>query len=128
MSEQLAGKSVLVVEDEYFIASDLKRALEREGAVVLGPASGVDAGMTLIGDRPVDAAVLDVNLDGRFCFPLLDRLIEARVPCLLVTGYDQWALPEPYRQVRRVAKPFAMHTVIDAVGRAMVQGSSIAGG
>ena len=37
MAEALAGKRVLVVKDEYFIASDLKRTLKKEGAVVVGP-------------------------------------------------------------------------------------------
>ena len=49
MMGSLAGKHVLIVEDEYFVASDLKRALEKEDAVVVGPAGDLDKGLSLAG-------------------------------------------------------------------------------
>ena len=60
MTDALAGKRILLVEDEYFIASDLKRALQKAGAHVLGPVGVLDAGLALA-EQPVDAAVLDPN-------------------------------------------------------------------
>ncbi len=38
----LAGRRVLLVEDDYFIAVDLKSGFEEGGAQVLGPVASVD--------------------------------------------------------------------------------------
>ena len=114
MATQLASKRILVVEDEYYIASDLKRALEKEGATVLGPVGDLAAGLRLA-DESLDGAVLDVNLDGENTFAIADHLAERGVPWLFVTGYDGWAIPEPYGQAPRVSKPFSMPRVMETV-------------
>ena len=56
MTGRLAGKTILVVEDEYFLAADLKRALADAGATVLGPTGEVASALALIGETPADAA------------------------------------------------------------------------
>ena len=80
MTGQLAGKRVLVVEDEYFVATDLQRALQKEGACVVGPAGDLARGMALLDGEPVDAAVLDVNLEGSVSLPIADELSQRSVP------------------------------------------------
>lgn len=110
------GKTILIVEDEYFIAADLKRAFAEAGAVVLGPVGDLNEGLRLA-DGAIDAAVLDVNLEGAFSYALADRLIARGVPFVFVTGYDGWALPEAYRNVPRVAKPFSLATVVKTVAQ-----------
>lgn len=116
MAGRLSGKRILVIEDEYFIASDLARALRKEDAVVVGPAGALGKGMTLLDGEPLDAAVLDVNLESDHSYPIADKLAERSVPYMFLTGYDGWALPEAYRNAPRVAKPFAVHTVLACVG------------
>ena len=120
----LAGKHILVVEDEYFIAADLKRALTGCEAIVIGPAGDLDDGLALLGDGPLDAAVLDVNLDGTRSFPIAARLADRAVPFLFVTGYDGWALPDEYRAVPRIAKPFTMHRVLTEIQRLIEEARS----
>lgn len=115
-TSRLAGKRLLIVEDEYFIASDLKRALEAQGAVVLGPVAGVDAALNLIARGEVDVAMLDVNLGSAMCFPVAERLRALGVPFLFLTGYDDWVLPETFRDVPLLVKPFETRAVIAAVG------------
>lgn len=115
----LSGKHILVVEDEYFIASDVKRALKQAGAEVLGPVGSLEEGVALA-EGPIDAAILDVNLEGTFSYPIADRLAEGDVPYLFVTGYDSWALPDAYREIPRVAKPFSVPALIEAVGKLVV--------
>jgi DNA-binding response OmpR family regulator len=114
MKGPLAGKRVLVVEDEYFIASDLKRALADAEAVVIGPVADLAQGLALASE-PLDAAVLDVNLEGALSYQLASDLAERGVPYLFVTGYDEWALPEEHRSTPRVAKPFTPRMVIEQV-------------
>ena len=120
MVGRLAGKRVLVVEDEYYIAADLRQMLDEEGAVVVGPAGCLQDGVALA-VPPLDAALLDVNLHGESSFALADRLEADAVPYMFLTGYDAWAIPERFGAVPRLTKPFVMASVVDAVER-MVEG------
>lgn len=115
VSAGLAGKTILVIEDEYFIASDLKRALIAAGATVVGPVGGLAEGRALAAAHELHAAVLDVNLEGAMTYPLADDLVARGIPILFVTGYDDWAMPEAYRATPRIAKPFNMEGVLDAI-------------
>ncbi|MBE7246447.1 MAG: response regulator, partial [Actinomycetospora chiangmaiensis] len=62
LTGSLAGRRILVVEDEYIIAVEVKRWLLAAGCDVLGPVPSVDQALDLVEDRRPDAAVLDVNL------------------------------------------------------------------
>lgn len=112
MAGALSGKNILVVEDEYFIAADLANALAKQGATVLGPARDLQSGIALTEQQTVHAAILDVNLKGGRSFVLADRLTQAEVPHMFVTGYDGWSLPDEYRGTPRIAKPFATGEVL----------------
>lgn len=114
MTGVLAGKRVLIVEDEYFIATDIKRALKREGAEIVGPVGNLESGLSLA-DEDLDAAVLDVNLEEALSYPIADRLRDRRVPYLFLTGYDAWSLPVEHRETARLAKPFPPHSVVTMV-------------
>lgn len=115
----LADKHILVVEDEYFIARDLERALRDADAIVIGPVATLEQGLALAESQPLDAAVLDVNLSGARAFAIADRLSERAVPWTFLTGYDEWALPARYRSASIVAKPFHADRVIRAIGAMM---------
>ncbi len=112
MIEGLTGKRILIIEDEYLIAADLKRALVDAGAVIVGPAATLEAGQILV-EEDIDLALLDVNLDGEHCYPLASRLRDRSVPFVFLTGYDEWALPPEYRDVPRIGKPFPLAQLID---------------
>lgn len=102
----LKGRAVLVVEDEYFVAKDLKRVLEKRGAKVIGPAPSVDTGIELIETTPdIDGAILDVNLGGEMAFPAADLLVERSVPFVFTTGYDESVIPARFASTKRCEKP-----------------------
>lgn len=117
MAGRLREKRILVAEDEYLIAFDLKRALEAEQATVVGPVGTFDAGIALAEVEPLDVAVLDVNLEGATSYPIADRLAARDIPYLFVTGYDEWALPQIYRGIPRVTKPFPTHQVLTMIAQ-----------
>ncbi|WNO52871.1 hypothetical protein [Stakelama saccharophila] len=44
-TEALDGKCALIVEDEYFVADDLRRGLSDAGMTIVGPVPDADAEM-----------------------------------------------------------------------------------
>jgi CheY-like chemotaxis protein len=59
----LAGRRILVVEDEYFLADDIHHALAQLGAEVVGPVPTLRGALEVLADESrIDAAVLDINL------------------------------------------------------------------
>lgn len=111
---QLAHKRVLVVEDDYLVAMDLVRALERAGAQVIGPAPAVDAALSALDASP-DGAILDINLGGEMAFPVADALLERGVPFVFATGYDAQVIPPRFVHVKRCEKPMASEQICAAL-------------
>lgn len=101
----LQGRRILVAEDEYLLADDLKEALELANAEVLGPVASLEDAAAFLASGNIDAAVLDVNLRGEPVFSLADELLQQRVPFAFVTGYDRSALPPRFERVPRLEKP-----------------------
>ncbi|MBO1073475.1 PAS domain-containing protein [Roseomonas marmotae] len=83
----LAGRRVLVVEDEALIAAEIGAVLRSAGCCVLGPAATVEQAMRLAETSAIDLAVLDVNLGGQASFPVADLLARRGVPVVFATGY-----------------------------------------
>jgi DNA-binding response OmpR family regulator len=102
---ELAGRRILLVEDEYMLASDLAEFLERHGTSVVGPVGSVSEALALVDATPIDAAVLDVNLRDERVYPVADVLIGRGVPIVFATGYDELLLQRPYLGLPRCQKP-----------------------
>ena len=116
----LAGRRVLVVEDEYFLADDLTQALVQIGAEVIGPVPTREEALDLLAVAgSIDLAVLDINLEGEAVFPVADILSEQEVPFLFATGYDQASVPARYQHVPCWEKPFDPHTLARALAKLM---------
>ena len=116
--------AILIAEDEPLPALDLVAALETLGLPIAGPAPSVREAMQLAADRPLAAAVVDVNLGGEMVFPLIDLLVERDIPVILVTGYDRKSMiPEQYRQLPLLQKPVNRGLLIERLNR-IVAGSA----
>jgi len=107
---------ILVVEDDYMLADELRAELDEAGAIVLGPAGTLESALTMIKAAPrIDVAVIDVNLGGVLAYPAVDLLIERGVPFLFVTGYDEAVIPDRFANVVRYEKPINLSSVARAV-------------
>ena len=113
----LEGCRVLVVEDEFYIADDLARALRQSGAHPLGPVGTVSQAERIIAEEQVDAAILDLNLRGEIAADFVNRLAARRLPCLIVSGYGGDAVPEDVSHFPRLEKPVGVSTVIERLAQ-----------
>ena len=112
----LKGRRILVVEDDFIMAEDLKAELEGFGAVVLGPEPNLQGALDRLAAEPApDAAVLDINLGGDLVYPLADLLRARRIPFIFATGYEADAIPASYADRPHVAKPVSMRQIIEAL-------------
>jgi DNA-binding LytR/AlgR family response regulator len=99
----VAHKKVLLVEDEFLIASELDQFFTAAGAQVLGPFSNLDSAADYVDEA--EAAVLDVKIAGDLVYPIADRLMARRTPFCFYTGYDQHQLPARFNHAGFVSKP-----------------------
>lgn len=109
----LGGRRVLVVEDECLIADDLAAALREDGAEVIGPAASLPMALRLAGHNElIDAALLNIDLDGVAVFPLVDELRARSVPMIFLTGYGDDIIPPDYSDILCCRKPIgAIHVL-----------------
>jgi PAS domain S-box-containing protein len=114
----LTGRSVLVVEDDYYMASDTAAALRGAGATVLGPCPSEDATLDLLETATPTHAVLDLNLGGGGPrFEIAHALKEHGVPFIFLTGYDPDAVPADLADVVRLQKPVSFSRIVEAVAQ-----------
>lgn len=101
----LAGKRVLIVEDEFFLAYGIQLLLEDQGCHVIGPCSTVDEAFAAVARGGIDVAVLDVNLNGQMVYPVATELQLMGVPFAFTSGYRAVDIASQYRDVPRLEKP-----------------------
>ena len=109
----LEGLRVLVIEDDYYIATDEQQALEDAGAVVIGPFAQAADAMAYAG--PVDCAVVDINLGRGPSFEAAAALRGRGLAFVFTTGYDAGAIPREFSDVPRLEKPIRETDLIGAV-------------
>jgi CheY-like chemotaxis protein len=110
----LAGRRVLVVEDEILVAMLIEDMLGIVGCTIVGPCDNVDDALAAARQEAMDMAVLDVNLAGRKVFPVAEVLAERGIPFLLLTGYGESALPRN-RHWPVCDKPFTLQQLMSAL-------------
>jgi chemotaxis family two-component system sensor kinase Cph1 len=113
----LAGRRILLVEDELMISMLLETILEDENCTTVGPFGDLSSALTAAHHEIVDAAVLDINLAGEMVFPVADVLAERGVPFLLLSGYGAMGLPQDRRHWPICNKPFNSGELVSVLCR-----------
>jgi ActR/RegA family two-component response regulator len=116
-SADLRGTKILVVEDEFYLAMDIKEAIEQAGGHVHGPCADTAAGLAELLRETPDYAVVDINLGRGPSFEIAEELKRRRVPFLFLTGYDAPSIPAGLADVERIEKPADAARVVEAVAR-----------
>lgn len=113
----LNGLRILVVEDDYFLATDAAMTIEDAGGKVLGPFATAEDARDALDTNGADLAIIDINLGSGPAFELARHLDMVELPFLITTGYDQAIVPDDLRKIVRLEKPFGSNELISAATR-----------
>jgi two-component system, chemotaxis family, sensor kinase Cph1 len=107
---------VLAIEDSFMVVSMLELVFDSFGWTMVGPAIRVSQALALIEAETIDAALLDVNLDGEMSWEVAAALQARGIPFVLSTGYEiGQLLPDTLKSVKFVRKPYNVDELEKAV-------------
>ena len=116
-STSLAGRLILICEDEPLIAIDIANAFTKAGARVLSARSLRDA-LAAVEDGALSAAVLDHALADGDSSQLCERLKERNIPFVLHSGYSEFdGACRDGVQVGKPANPQMLVTTVEGLLR-----------
>jgi CheY-like chemotaxis protein len=118
----LAGRSVLVVEDETIISLEIEQMLQDLDCGTIWHAANVVQALAILAEHRPDVALLDVNLGREKVFPVADMLIDRAVPFIFSTGYGRDGLPLEWAGWPVIQKPYLTSELAMAL-RPLVQGA-----
>ena len=105
-SPSLRGLRILVVEDEMLISMVLEDLLGQYGCEVVGPAARIGKALELASTETIDAALLDLNVNGMEVYPVAKILADRGIPFAFVSGYGAGNVERIYRERPLLQKPF----------------------
>ena len=84
----LAGKPILIVDDEILVAMHLGALFEEAGAKAF-PATDCEQAFAILEQQPWAGAVLDWALDFEHTDPICEWLVPGAIPFIIYTGHAQ---------------------------------------
>lgn len=111
----LAGRRIMIVEDDFLFASDLRTALSNRGAQVIGPCPSEEDALSKIELGKPAGAVVDIDLGSGACFQLSRILAERDIPFIFVTGYDKNIIPAEFAGVPFHQKPVEPAQIVPTI-------------
>ena len=117
MKALLAGRRILVVEDEMLLMMNIEATLEDLGCRDISSAANVADALALLALQGFDAALLDVNLDGEISYPVADALVARGIPFAFATGYVEHRERADLRRWPVLRKPYLARDLAAVFGR-----------
>jgi CheY-like chemotaxis protein len=105
------SRSILVVEDEPLIAMLVADWLAELGCEVIGPVARASEAIPHIEAQRLTAVLLDVSLGPEDSFSVADLAVSKGIPIAFVTGRAVGDLPNRFKDVRLLPKPFEFDDV-----------------
>ena len=106
---------ILIVEDEFLIATTLEEMLIEQGHEIIGIAPTLQEGVRMASDPACQGALLDLNLNGEKSLPIADILQKRGVPFVYTTGYGD-SIASMAGDVPILSKPYTQADVKHAIG------------
>ncbi|MBE1161515.1 response regulator [Dyella acidiphila] len=128
MSEiALEGLRVFIVEDESLIAMLLEDIVTENRCSVVSIAATLEQAMKEASTVNANVAILDVNLNGKSAYSVAQVLIDRSIPFVFSTGYGAAGVPEEFRTIPILSKPFGEKELIRALQITLAQPLTKAG-
>jgi DNA-binding response OmpR family regulator len=108
-------KRILLVEDEFLVATEMCEEVRDLGLEVAGPCASVEEALAEIRSTEIDAALVDINLGGTWAYPIADELMARDVPFAFTSGYDRASILDRYGHVPRICKPVPVLILRNAI-------------
>jgi CheY-like chemotaxis protein len=115
---ELRGRRILIVEDEWIVAMDHNEMLIRLGCVVVALAINFKEAMRQAETAAIDAAVLDVKLQGEIAvYPVAAKLESRGIPLVFCSAYSKEQIEKTggLSDIIHVRKPCAEQQLKDAL-------------
>lgn len=113
----LSGYRIIILEDDYYQAEDMRQTLERAGAKVIAVSASVPDLPALLADGRIDAALIDINLGHTMSLDFARELGAQGIPFAFLTGYDAGMLPDDLAGRPCLSKPADTARVIATLAR-----------
>lgn len=121
MDKLLAGRRVLVIEDEMLILMMIEDMLADLGCESVAVASKIGPAISLIEGQEFDTAMLDLNLNGIESNPIADALTARDVPYFFSTGNSLTNVKDGYRDQDVLKKPFTFEQLSNMLSRSLLR-------
>lgn len=111
----LRGCSVLVVEDQFLLAEDLRMLLRGAGAEVLGPFYDARSAIAAAKQWKPRCALVDINLGDGPDFEVAEAVLAEGAALIFVTGYEPDVVPKALSHVPHLRKPATRQDILATV-------------
>ena len=112
----LAGLELLLVEASTLVAMDSQDGLLEAGARSVEIVNSPERALQRLRQRPVDAAIVDVDLECDDAVRIAEAIVATGVPLVVASSYSVTSpLPATLAAVPLVPKPYLLHDLIAAL-------------
>ena len=99
------------------VLMNIESMLADLGCECVTAAATVDQALAQLASHDFDAAVVDVNLNGRESYPVADALAVRGVPFAFSTGYSDEGMRDEYRDRPVLRKPYQEGELVQTLKR-----------
>ena len=116
MGQRTSATLILIVEDDWVIASQIEALLLDAGYKVVGPTGHLADAIEMALKEPITAALLDIELTrGDLVYPVAEALMGREIPFAFISSRPQLEIDPVYRGLPCVGKPFAPEALLSAL-------------
>ncbi len=114
------GSRVLVVEDELLIALMVKDMLADLGCACVGPIVTLEEGIAAAASVHCDAAIINLVLQGRMTYAVVEELAARNIPFCFASGVPQRGIHDKWRERPFLRKPYVLEEVQEFLTKVLV--------
>jgi CheY-like chemotaxis protein len=110
----LAGRSILILEDEPLVALNVHAAFSAAGASIISAANSREA-LRMISLPDLSAAIVDINLGNEDCSAVCELLSERGIPFVFYTGEMRTDILQKWPEVPVLTKIAKKERIVEVV-------------